>query len=266
MMSNNKTRRLGKGEAIQILRACIRKIPKNTILETGEIEKLFKTTSREVIGYTHKMTLRVTDYCYNITNENFIKSYPDGIHLFEHKEKNKLIVLKENYPYTGSVTWAKRNDGIKTIGHWNNGVFTFNEEFNPKRITNGSLTAIKKDIFSEGGSVEQKSRRYERSAVARKVCIEHYKALNNGIINCRICGVSFGETYGKEFVDKIEVHHISPVSLMDETHDIIPEQDLLPVCANCHFVLHSSKEAYSIDYVGALINENKKKRYITELP
>ena len=38
------------------------------------------------------------------------------------------------------------------------------------------------------------------------------------------------------------MHHIMPLGLIGEAHTIDPEKDLIPVCQNCHMILHSKKD------------------------
>ena len=49
---------------------------------------------------------------------------------------------------------------------------------------------------------------------------------------------AYGE-YGKGF---IHVHHITPVSQVNERYSLNPASDLIPVCPNCHSMLHRRKE------------------------
>ena len=53
---------------------------------------------------------------------------------------------------------------------------------------------------------------------------------------------SFGRIYGEEFNGKIEVHHIKPLNEIGEEYVVNPITDLIPVCPNCHMVLHSKKD------------------------
>jgi 5-methylcytosine-specific restriction protein A len=51
--------------------------------------------------------------------------------------------------------------------------------------------------------------------------------------------MSFEKTYGPEFKDIIEVHHIVPLNQIGEAYAVDPINDLIPVCPNCHTALHS---------------------------
>lgn len=76
-------------------------------------------------------------------------------------------------------------------------------------------------------------KRYERNPVARWEC------LNANGYRCKVCGFDSAQMYGDEFKNKIEVHHIIPISERDERYEIDPKKDLIPVCPNCHTMLHS---------------------------
>lgn len=76
--------------------------------------------------------------------------------------------------------------------------------------------------------------RYERNPHNRK------EAIRLQGHKCKICGFDFDEVYGKELADSyIEVHHIK--QLANGEQEVNPAKDLLPVCANCHRMLHRKK-------------------------
>ena len=64
------------------------------------------------------------------------------------------------------------------------------------------------------------------------MCLEHYG------YKCSICGFDFEEKYGEVGKEFIEVHHIVPISNTTGEHIIDPTRDLIPVCSNCHSILH----------------------------
>lgn len=80
--------------------------------------------------------------------------------------------------------------------------------------------------------------RYERDPQKRLECIEHYG------YECQICGFSFEKAYGNLGKDFCHVHHIEPLGEVGgENKNLDPIKDLLPVCANCHEMLHRRKVA-----------------------
>jgi 5-methylcytosine-specific restriction protein A len=88
------------------------------------------------------------------------------------------------------------------------------------------------DKFSEGEVKLRVHKRYERNKSARDKCV----AINGAV--CKICGMDFEKVYGKIGKGYIQVHHIVPISEIDGKHDVDPTKDLIPVCANCHCMLH----------------------------
>jgi 5-methylcytosine-specific restriction protein A len=89
---------------------------------------------------------------------------------------------------------------------------------------------------SEGAVTTVLVNRYERSATARQKCIDHYGAV------CAVCALDFESSYGKIGEGFIHVHHIIPISSIGETYILDPIADLVPVCPNCHAMLHRGKE------------------------
>lgn len=58
---------------------------------------------------------------------------------------------------------------------------------------------------------------------------------------CKICGFDFNQVYGEELAsDYIEIHHIKQLAEGEQIVD--PGKDLIPVCANCHRMLHRKRE------------------------
>lgn len=101
--------------------------------------------------------------------------------------------------------------------------FKLPEEFNDSDL-NKLVEGSKKQIVVNA---------YERNAKAREKCIKIYGT------KCAICGFDFGEVYGEKFEGKIHVHHIKPLNEIDKAYVVNPEKDLIPVCPNCHLILHS---------------------------
>ena len=79
--------------------------------------------------------------------------------------------------------------------------------------------------------------RYERDPSKRALCIDHFGYA------CQICGFSFTSRYGDVGKDFCHVHHIEPLGEAGGEGDIDPTKDLIPVCANCHAMLHRKSPA-----------------------
>jgi 5-methylcytosine-specific restriction protein A len=66
---------------------------------------------------------------------------------------------------------------------------------------------------------------------------------------CKVCGVDFGDRYGEQASGFIHVHHKIPLSEVDEEYRVNPIEDLVPVCPNCHAVIHMGDEMKSVKEV-----------------
>jgi 5-methylcytosine-specific restriction protein A len=93
----------------------------------------------------------------------------------------------------------------------------------------------------EGALTKIEVNLYERSAINRQVCI-----IINGCI-CKVCGFDFEKKFGAIGIGFIHVHHVVPISMLGEGYLIDPSKDLVPVCPNCHAMLHKSNPPYTIE-------------------
>ena len=55
---------------------------------------------------------------------------------------------------------------------------------------------------------------------------------------CGTCGLEPIERFGEALGGILEVHHIDPVSLLGEPREYDPVTDLIPLCPNCHRMIH----------------------------
>lgn len=103
---------------------------------------------------------------------------------------------------------------------------------------------------SEGRKLLQNHIRYERSLKNRA---EALKIHGN---TCCVCGFNFDKFYGIQLASNyIEMHHIKP--LYNYNGLIDPKTDLVPVCANCHRMLHRYRnKILSIDELKNILNKN----------
>ena len=108
------------------------------------------------------------------------------------------------------------------------------------------------DKLPEGARRQITINAYERNPKARKRCISYYGT------KCLICGFDFNEFYGPIGKDYILVHHLIPLSEINEKYDVDPIKDLRPVCANCHAIIHKGQSPTTIEEVKQMIALAKK--------
>ena len=105
--------------------------------------------------------------------------------------------------------------------------------------------------YAEGAKTSVTINAYERSAAARKACILHYGA------RCAVCAFDFRHTYGDLGDNFIHVHHVIPIGSIGKEYQIDPVKDLIPVCPNCHAMIHRVIPPLSVAQLHQLIRENK---------
>lgn len=108
------------------------------------------------------------------------------------------------------------------------------------------------DLFKEGKVVQVFVNRYERNQKARQECIKHYGD------KCFACGFDFGKTYGNIANGFIHVHHLTQLADINEEYHVDPINDLVPVCANCHSVIHLTKPAMTIEELKKLLEKSSR--------
>lgn len=126
---------------------------------------------------------------------------------------------------------------------FNNDDTYYDEIENPKEIYEGA----KKTIVVNS---------YERNHEARVACIAAHGC------KCSVCGMDFEKMFGELGRGFIHVHHIVPISTIGEEYQVDPVKDLVPVCPNCHAMLHRGRDGIvlSIDELKKIIATNNKKQ------
>ncbi len=104
----------------------------------------------------------------------------------------------------------------------------------------------------EGSTQEILVNKYERNPEARKQCIEHFGWL------CQICEFDFELNYGNIGKQFIHVHHLIPISKVKKGYVINPVTDLIPICPNCHAIIHKRIPCLTI-------NEVKKMKALSQV-
>ena len=96
------------------------------------------------------------------------------------------------------------------------------------------------ESFHEGKSKETLQTKYERNPQARKMCLKYHGYL------CQICDFNFETYFGVAGKGFIHVHHINSIAEIGKEYEIDPKNDLIPVCPNCHAIIHSKRPAFTI--------------------
>jgi hypothetical protein len=107
-------------------------------------------------------------------------------------------------------------------------------EYHPEEISAG----VK---YPEGAVVQVTVNAYERNPAARQACVKHHGTI------CAVCGFNFVVAYGEVGAGFIHVHHLKPLASIKEGYKVDPINDLVPVCPNCHAMLHRRNPPFSAE-------------------
>lgn len=107
----------------------------------------------------------------------------------------------------------------------------------------------KEDQAREEGAVKfSLSRKFERSRINRAISLRHHG------FRCKGCGLLLEEIYGPLGTNVIHVHHVVPVSKMGGSYVLDPKKDLIPLCPNCHNIVHRTDPPVPIDSLREITN------------
>ena len=106
--------------------------------------------------------------------------------------------------------------------------------------------------YPEGLKFQVTINAYERSAKARAACIAHHG------LSCAVCDFNFSLIFGGLGEGFIHVHHITPIGSIGDLYEIDPLTDLIPVCPNCHAMIHRTEPPLMIDQLKNHLRQTKE--------
>lgn len=152
----------------------------------------------------------------------------------EASKKTKITELGRNY-------LNKNIDALQYLLS-NNFKYSDIEDSLKEIVTEPNIEVFdENDSVQEGSKIERKSAIYERSAKLRRYAIDYFT--QGGRIVCNCCTFDFNAFYGVGLANNyIEIHHVKPVfKYQNEEMEKTLEKavrNLMPVCSNCHRVIH----------------------------
>lgn len=169
----------------------------------------------------------------------------------------QVVDFKKNDKYLEKIPESKKSN------FWRDGVRKIDEDTYQKIISLANLEPVSetKTVLSaqdnqsfesgvEGKPSLQVSTKYERDTKLRKNAI-----LIHGY-TCAACGFNFEEFYGEYAKGFIHIHHIEPLFSAGEKI-VNPETDLVPLCANCHAIIHRKRDkTLTVDELKNMINRD----------
>ena len=100
---------------------------------------------------------------------------------------------------------------------------------------------VEEQEYSEGSKKRITVNAYERDPKARAACLKRHG------YRCKVCGMNFKDVYGNIGKHFIHVHHRKPLAGRRSDYKVSPTKDLVPVCPNCHAMLHTSNPPLGIE-------------------
>ncbi|MGC0844635.1 HNH endonuclease [Pantoea agglomerans] len=97
------------------------------------------------------------------------------------------------------------------------------------------------DSYAEGAKKQVVVNAYERDPKARNACIDWHGT------TCQCCGFDFEKVYGEHGKGFIHVHHIKPLHTVGEDYIVNPIDDMVPLCPNCHAMIHRVSEVLTLE-------------------
>ena len=74
---------------------------------------------------------------------------------------------------------------------------------------------------------------------------------------CAACKFNFEATYGEHGKGYIHIHHRNPISDAGGPITVSARDDLIPLCANCHSIVHRRKDStLSLDQLISILRQN----------
>ena len=104
--------------------------------------------------------------------------------------------------------------------------------------------------YLEGDKTRITVNHYERSRVNRALCLKWHG------FDCKGCGLNMSNKYGPIGEGVIHVHHLTPVSQMGERRRLNPKTDLIPLCPNCHVIVHRKDPPLSLEDLKSELEQN----------
>lgn len=104
------------------------------------------------------------------------------------------------------------------------------------------------EIYKEGAVRKIVVNAYERNMTARNKCLEAHG------LSCKVCGFNFEDVYGEIGSNFIHVHHIVPLAEIKKNYEVNPVTDLVPICPNCHAMIHRTSRTLTVEELKSIIN------------
>ncbi|MBD8574696.1 HNH endonuclease [Pseudomonas syringae] len=191
-----------------------------------------------------------------------VKVYPD-----ERSSKADFFAVIGAYSAFAEAVSAKSGDGYferipdsRINNYWRSAVRKIDVDVYNSIVGSAKrLPAVLREFSSgsdevalvsrvEGDKIKYFGERYERDPILRRQAIAFHG------LECKVCGFNFEAGYGEYAKGYVHVHHVVPISQFEGAKVVSPESDMVPLCANCHAVIHRRRDrTVSIEELKAML-------------
>lgn len=170
----------------------------------------------------------------------------------EYQKFDQPVLAKQN-----GIFFEKIPESRKT-NYWRNGVRPVDPDVFFSIIENSTVSTETVQENSEFISYQEGTKsiiystKFERNTTLRQ------RVLQEKGFTCVCCGFNFEKTYGEIGKNFIHVHHIVPLHRYSGEAVKNSVNDLVPICPNCHAMIHRNKEStLSIEDLKNILLQNK---------
>ena len=187
----------------------------------------------------------LTEFIRKYDNAAFASIYACTDHNFYDRVRNKIATNGEMRAEDDAIG-QQYSVHLRTYSNFLESK-TFKQLFKQKSSSGGATSSSKPAATSQPPStpkerqmtegerkhVEQEREVVKRNPLLRQACIDKYG------YQCQCCGMNFADVYGEVLGGRfIEVHHLKMISTYDEQLPDDYLENLVPLCSNCHSMIH----------------------------
>lgn len=228
--------------------------------KVGDIVFIYRTRPVQRICYMMKVTKINIPYRETINDERFWGEKHEPKSETELDELYNRLELLQKIDSDALHLDKLKNLGMKGVPQGPRRLYgdLLNYIFSAFSISDNDFEELPEiEGLFEGAKKTVVVNQYERNPEIRKRCIAAHG------YKCQVCGMDFEKTYGEIGKDFIHVHHKVPISTIGEEYQPDPVNDLVPVCPNCHAMLHRGMDGkvLKVEKLKEIYQERKKLTY-----
>jgi len=212
----------------------------------ANLEAKRKSNAETIVNFTEK---ELTDFIRQYADANFKGIYVELDHNY-YDRISSMIPLNQEMKSVNEAAELKYSSHLKLYSMFleskhfkqlfKERIASPNEQTTPTSGTTTPTPPTLKTKERELTEGEKKHVEYEtahRNPKLRQACLDKYG------YQCQCCGMDFASVYGEELgANFIEVHHLQMISTYDENRPEDYVENLVPLCSNCHSMIHHGKQ------------------------